>query len=469
MELETSYLSTPAKFVLRSANAGIGSVIEICRFLGMSEGDVVGVAAELLKAGLIVQRADREIEITETGRTVVVDGGRTLRPRNRHPRVPYDPLTKGLVGIRIDDLLDREEVRKQGLFVAPIGPRKPRLGNIRLAEVKNYERSFGGTRGNAEILQVSAMKDVKLRYRRDVVLVRMVSRNSEEELYAAYRAQQFLEDETAAIEGLMRRGIAFMPVEAHPATEGGNVVVRAADARERDLLKKINELDRAVDGRAQAVSDAEAAQQETLDREDRADMEREIARLRQAERELLLGLAEKQRELSELSDGCVRWIRTEEHRPLLLEAVSTAESELTIVSAWVGSSGLDDELCTALAGAVDRGVTVRIAWGLGTRHGPDADRNRSRGEGAIKDLRRRIRGNSPEKLVVKRTETHEKFVVCDERFCAIGSFNWLSYQGRRDRGYRREASFYSERKEDIELCRHNARSLFGQKGATANG
>jgi len=61
---------------------------------------------------------------------------------------------------------------------------------------------------------------------------------------------------------------------------------------------------------------------------------------------------------------------------------------------------------------------------------------------------------------VKRTETHEKFIICDNRFCVFGSFNWLSYRGERDRGYRRETSLYSERPDDLALWKANADSLF---------
>lgn len=50
--------------------------------------------------------------------------------------------------------------------------------------------------------------------------------------------------------------------------------------------------------------------------------------------------------------------------------------------------------------------------------------------------------------------------IIADRFCVSGSFNWLSYRGAKDRGYRRESSFYSERPADIALWQNNAASLF---------
>ena len=61
---------------------------------------------------------------------------------------------------------------------------------------------------------------------------------------------------------------------------------------------------------------------------------------------------------------------------------------------------------------------------------------------------------------MKRAETHEKYIICDDLFCALGSFNWLSYRGERTRDNRRESSFYTERTEDIAIWKENAATLF---------
>ena len=113
-----------------------------------------------------------------------------------------------------------------------------------------------------------------------------------------------------------------------------------------------------------------------------------------------------------------------------------------------------------------RGVRIRIAWGLGTTKAVDSrgstvDRNYLRGNEAISGLKRRIPSNCGDQLVIKRTETHEKFIICDDLCCAWGSFNWLSYRGEVDDGYSRETSYYSERQSDLDLWKDNALMLFG--------
>ena len=106
------------------------------------------------------------------------------------------------------------------------------------------------------------------------------------------------------------------------------------------------------------------------------------------------------------------------------------------------------------------GVHVRIAWGLGTTgHGSEVDRKRIRGENTLAALRQGVsRTLLEQRLTVKRIETHEKFIICDDQFCSWGSFNWLSYRG--DYGYRRETSDYSERPTDIARRKAVAAELF---------
>ena len=166
-------------------------------------------------------------------------------------------------------------------------------------------------------------------------------------------------------------------------------------------------------------------------------------------------------ELNRRTEGAIRLVKTEEHHPLLLEAIDQATDELTLVSAWIDPYAFDMEVCQKLARAVRRGVTVRIAWGLGAGgRRVDSRRNSKKGEDALSRLYQLIPNDGRERLVVTRTETHEKFIICDNRFCAWGSFNWLSYRGEIDQGYRRETSTYSTRPDDIALWRENAATLF---------
>ena len=461
-EMAEHDLSTAARFILQLANIGIAQPTEIGRLLGLQDSYLSSSAAELLGGSLVVQRPDNGIEVTDSGKEILMAGGRSLRPRNRHPKVPYDPLTKAIADIDIDRLLDRNTVRKEGFFVVPAKPRKPRLSNLRIAEVRDYDQRTRRPQ-MTEILEIADVKDVRLRYRNDIVLVKLHAPGSERPTFAAYRAQQYLEEVTTAIQRLADGGADLVPDELKTDDASPRVISGSVSNEESNVIAAIRDLHGVVSEKEQAVADARVAEGTTQSARERTALASRIEEL-EAERGVLVGkLSEREDELDRLTRSEIRLIHTEEHRQVLLDAIAGASSELTLVSAWMNPRAFDLDVCRTIAAAISRGVTVRIAWGMGTkgRRGAEAPRNRVQGENALAGLVRLIPNGLRQRLETKLTETHEKFIICDDLFCAWGSFNWLSYRGERDSQYRRETSLYSERPDDIAIWKSNAASLFG--------
>ena len=461
-EMAEHALSTAARFVLQLANLGVTQPSEIGKVLGLQHSFVSSAAAELLGESLVVQGPDLGIKITDDGREVLQSGGRSLRPRNRHPRVPYDPLTRSVTDVDTDRLLDRNAVRKEGLFVVPARPRRPRLSHLRIAEVREYDRRTRRA-SMAEIIEIADIKDIRLRYRNDIILVKLYAPGSGQPTFAAYRAQQYLDEMTAAIQRLSDGGTDLVPHDIKTEQSSPRVVSGSLSGEESSAVAAIHDLHGVVAEKEQAVADTRAAEGTTQSAAERAELAGRVGDL-EVELETVRGkLAERERELERITQGEIRLLHTEEHRQVLLDAISMASSELTLVSAWMNPRAFDDEVCRMLADAIERGVTVRIAWGMGTRGRAraEAPRNRVQGENALDGLRRLRPRGLQQRLVTRLLETHEKFIICDDQFCAWGSFNWLSYRGELDTGYRRETSMYSERAEDIAAWKANAASLFG--------
>ena len=460
-EIGEGDLSTPARFVLQLANLNVTEAAEMGTLLGLTNAYVASAAAELLRDNLVGQWPDRGIVITEQGKEVLGAGGKTRRPRNRHLKVPYDPLTKRIIDIDIGRLRDRDFVRKYGLFVAPTGPRKPRLSGLRLDEVREYDRSYRVHHDRIQILEIADIKDVKLRYRDDIILVKLDAPNANAPTFAAYRAQQYLEEESVSIQRLADRGADLVPEESKTGA-APRLNAMAVSAEESTLLEDIEDLDHGVSETQRAIADAKANQGTTQNARERAELAARIEKLEADKLDLEQKLTERDGELGTLTQGQTRLIITEEHRPLLIRAIAEASSELTLVSAWIDPFAFDDELCRMLAATIGKGTKVRIAWGLGvnSRRGSEATRIREKGNNALATLIKLVPGHLRQNLAIKITETHEKFIICDDLFCAWGSFNWLSYRGERDSGYRRETSFYSERDDDIARWKGNAEVLF---------
>ena len=251
-EVAEDELSTPARFVLQLSNLGVKQPAEIGGMLGMSQNYVTNAAAELLGENLITQSPRAGISITDSGKQALRDRGRTRRPRNKHIRVPYDPLTRRILDTDVQQLLDRDQVRKDGLFIPATNPRRPRPGNIRIDEVRNYERFYGRQRDKIEILEVSDIKDARLKYRNDVILVKLDAVDADKSLFAAYQAQQYLEEESAYLQRLADRGVDLLPDDLKVDLLSDWIQPQTVSSEESSLLQEIDDL-------GQEVTDAERA------------------------------------------------------------------------------------------------------------------------------------------------------------------------------------------------------------------
>ena len=462
-------LSTVARYILRLSNSGISAPQEFGRLLGLPDNFTVNAAAELLGAELVVQQYDGRLAITDHGRETLLNGGRSWQPRREHMRIPFDPLTRRVLDTNVRGLLHRDQVQKSGTFVVPGTGNKPRLSELRIEEIRDFTHGEEGI-SPEEIIEVAEFRDrdAWLRYRDGLIVVKMDSLRGDQPFFAVYRGYDYLDEETNAVQRLVDSGLTLIPEEFASPAQDPWLDSRSASRNEETLLNAIKDSGRGVAEIEQAITEAQTSLLDDRASQQQDEVSARLAQLEAEKTQMAEALANSEQQLLEQSGGAIRLIKTEEHRPLLIQAIEKASAELTLVSAWIRPDAFDDELRRKLAEAINRGVTVRIAWGFGTnwnRSTPghkraEAQNNKRLGDDALARLERMLPEDSLGQLVTKRVETHQKFIICDDLFCASGSFNWLSYRGRVDHGYRLETSFYSERSDDIALWKAQAADLF---------
>lgn len=143
-----------------------------------------------------------------------------------------------------------------------------------------------------------------------------------------------------------------------------------------------------------------------------------------------------------------RILSTYDHRPLLLDALENAQNTVVILSPWIKSGGLNNEILGCIEKALQRNTRVIIGYGISKKE--DSDRWILK---RLADIQKKKHGNKL--LLVKLSNTHEKVLIKDNEYMVITSFNWLSFKGDPNKGFRQETGYYTESKDAIKQMKEN--------------
>ena len=127
-----------------------------------------------------------------------------------------------------------------------------------------------------EVLEVSDIKDARLRYRNDVILVKLDAVDADKSLFAAYLAQQYLEEESAYLQRLADRGVDLLPDDLKEDRLSHWIQPQTVSSEESSLLQEIDDLGQEVTDAERAVADARATHGTTQDEAERSSLESRI-------------------------------------------------------------------------------------------------------------------------------------------------------------------------------------------------
>lgn len=151
-------------------------------------------------------------------------------------------------------------------------------------------------------------------------------------------------------------------------------------------------------------------------------------------------------------------LQNEEIRKMFLKAFILAETEINIISPWMNFNVVNDALICLMKQALQRGVLIRIIYGLlpGT---DEYNQLRSTRSDLVALRLRETFKDFGDAFRVSRDNIHYKLVLCDEKFKLEGSFNYLSFTGDySDQNIRREGSPFGR---DVNEIRYLRKEYFG--------
>ncbi len=146
-------------------------------------------------------------------------------------------------------------------------------------------------------------------------------------------------------------------------------------------------------------------------------------------------------------------LQNEEIRRMFLKTFIIAETEIDIISPWMNFSVVNNALINLMKQALQRGVLIRIIYGL---HPSSDEFNQIRSERSDQVAAKLIDSFSEfgEAFKVSRDNIHYKLVLCDEKYKLEGGYNYLSFTGDySDPNTRKEGSPFGRDVNEIRYLR----------------
>lgn len=144
-------------------------------------------------------------------------------------------------------------------------------------------------------------------------------------------------------------------------------------------------------------------------------------------------------------------LSTNDHRSALLQAIRDARSCLLIISPWLKTASVNGELVDSLANAMRSKSELKIMIGYGiephTQRRPGFSTKNE--DEALRRLRKLQRDYPDQLSLIEVGNTHEKVVLCDDRYAIVTSFNFLSFNPQPGKYVRRETGIRTSERETV--------------------
>ena len=425
------------EFCLKYLRAGAKNVNNLKNFLGLHEKVVTSNLLTLHQLDMVNYRfATQEVILTPKG-IEALEKNNFVVPEI----IDYTFLIDGITGdYQINQSLDRAEKIKNNSHIIPFLESKPDIDVIDIKSVKNIvniqKHLNNSSYLEADILAVKNIEKIEKFYRKLNILVFMNDcGNYELQVYDVNKRNQKYE---AKLMVMLRKNFKIIPTVEFDIEmyDTSNSLIDKDKveilANEKDnLIDVIDTLERRVE---------EAEKMEVNTEEDYLTKTMQIDQLR------------KELEKEKLKEKAIpKLINTYEHRPILIRALNEAKKQVVIVSPWIKETATDFELRGAIQKAMERKVKVVICYGISKKIESDVNY-------AVNLLKKLKEDKTYGKYLslVLLGNTHEKVLICDEVFTVVTSFNWLSFKGDKNRGFRQETGTYVE---DFEFSKNMISNL----------
>jgi hypothetical protein len=149
-------------------------------------------------------------------------------------------------------------------------------------------------------------------------------------------------------------------------------------------------------------------------------------------------------------------LKNKEIRDKFIKAFSETKYELDIASPWLNNYVVNEELINSMESLLIKGASIKIIYGIENKIYNSEDIKNINSDKIVHKLQDRF-NIYRDKFKIKKVNSHNKLLICDESYYIETSFNLLSFAGEYDKNskdIRDEGATYSTNLEVIKDLRN---------------
>lgn len=451
--LKPKKLSVLQEFILKFISSGIDDVSDICNFLGVNKTAVNNAVAVLQKNNLItVDIFYSKLKLTDKGEKDLKEAA-TIVPED----IEYALYVDGLLGnVYLDTrkLYTSKELRSFEIKPINTTVERPTLDSLVYEEVKRAINLFKKNHAyeqdklEGDLQEISCIAKTYVEYKKVSVLVFM--NKSEDIEFQVFDGTTRNDDYSIALQKQYNNNSRVLDFDSNFISEAeeNNSLISVLPQEIIESAKSFSYKDSTLEREISNLTTQLDAIKKNDDDNDEQHKESATERIRFLEKKI--------DETKNERKGADRILSTYDHRPLFLDALDNAQNMVVIVSPWIKSGGMNNEILGRIERALQRGTRVIIGYGISEKE--DSDRWILQ---RLTDIQKKKYGDKL--LLVKLSNTHEKVLIKDNEYMVITSFNWLSFKGDPNKGFRQETGYYTESKEAINQMKANLSNRMNTK------
>lgn len=444
--LKKKKLSVLQEFILKFMDAGISDIAEIRRFLGINSTAINGAVASLQKDGMVaVDIFNSKLRMTDKGEDALKEAT-TIVPED----IQYPIYMDGLLGkIYFDtkSFYTKKQVRDFDMTAISPSIETPTINDLDYEDVKRELNSFRckylfeKDKLEGDLQGVAYVEKTYVEYKKVYVLVFKNNKTDDIELQV-YEGTTRDDMYGIALQKMYNNNLHVFDFDSkNEADEADELPLM--NLLPQEIIENAKEYSLKANSIEKDINNLQNQLTEMLEHSEEEDETQ-----KESSTEKIHFLEKKIQEMENERKGADRILSTYDHRPLLIDALQNAQRSIVIISPWIKSSGLNNQILSLIESATKRKTRVIIGYGISEKEDSD--------KWIIKSLNNIKKKNHGEYLeLIRLSNTHEKVLIKDNDYMVITSFNWLSFKGDPKRGFRQETGYYTESKEAISQMKEN--------------